>query len=140
MRRIEIDEHVYALLELNARGFEQPNSVLRVLLGLDDKKSVPATAPPAPTGYVSGKLMEQLDDGVIAPGDRLVHHQVRLGKTYHAVVEADGWITTEIKRYQSPSGALADLVGSQISGWGNWVHERSGKTLRDLRESEHPAD
>jgi hypothetical protein len=140
MRRIEIDEEVYGVLEANARGFMPPNGVLRVLLGIDDKKSVPSSAPLAPSEYISGKLMEQIHDGIIEPGDTLVHHQVRLGNTYRARVEADGWISTEIKRYQSPSAALGDLVGSQISGWGHWVHERSGKTLRELRDSVHPHD
>lgn len=140
MRRIEIDEEVYAVLEANARGFMDPNSVLRIMVGLDDKKSVSKTAPLAPSEYVSGKLMDLVDDGVITAGDTLVHHQVRLGNTYRAVVEADGWITTDIKRYQSPSAALRDLVGSQISGWGNWVHERSGKTLRQLREDAQPSN
>jgi hypothetical protein len=140
MRRIEIDEEVYAVLEANARGFIEPNGVLRVLLGIDDKKSVPNSTPLAPRDYISGKLRTQIDDGVIEPGDTLVHHQPRLGNTYRATVTADGWISTEKRRYQSPSAALSDLVGTQISGWGNWVHERSGKTLRELRDSAHPHD
>jgi hypothetical protein len=135
MRKIVVDEDVFEVLEKNAKGFQEPNDVLRVLLGLDSKKSVPNSAPLAPSDYISGKLMDLIQAGLLAPGDVLVHRKVRLERTYRAVVVADGWISTEIKRYQSPSAALSELVGSQINGWGGWVHERSGRTLRDLRDS-----
>lgn len=140
MRRIDIDDEVYLLLERNSWGFAQPNAVLRVLLGLDDTSSVPTDAPLASSSYVSGKLLEQINDKLIAAGDILVHHQQRLGKTYRAVVEADGWISTDLRRYKSPSAALRALVGTEISGWANWTHERSGKTLRQLRDEVHPND
>jgi hypothetical protein len=75
-----------------------------------------------------------INDGLIAPGDTLIHHEVGSGDTYHAVVEADGWVTTDIRRYQGPTAALTKLVGSHINGWANWVHVKSGKTLRQLRD------
>lgn len=134
MRRVMIDEEVFAQLEEHARGFQDPNAVLRILLGLDDKHSVPNSAPLAPGSYVSGKLKELIDLGLVRPGDRLVHHKPRQQLSYEAVVVADGWISTSIKRYRSPSAALSELLGSQISGWGGWVHERSGRTLRELRD------
>lgn len=117
MRRIEVDDQVYARLEGNGQGFEQPNDVLRRLLGLDDGKSVPTTAPPAPSDYISSKLKLLINDGLIAPGDTLIHQQGGGGDTFHAVVEADGWITTDIKRYldrrlhSRPSSAHPSTAG-----------------------------
>lgn len=138
MRNLTVDEDVFEALERNARGFLDPNGVLRILLGLDDKHSVPNSAPLAPSDYTSGKLMDLVREGHIEAGDALVHHTARLHHSYRAVVEADGWVATEIKRYRSPSAALSELVGSKVSGWGGWVHERSGKTLRELRDDVLP--
>lgn len=134
MRKIAVDDEVFAVLEANARGFQEPNAVLRVLLNLDSKKKVPLSAPLAPSDYVSGKLMDLITHGLVKPGDILVHHKVRLNRTYRATVAADGWVETEQARHQSPSAALSEVVGTQINGWAGWVHERSGKTLRDLRD------
>jgi len=120
-------------LEESARSFEEFNDVLRRLLGLDDGKSVPTTAPLAPSDYISSSLMPLIADGLIVPGDALQYVSA-IDETYHGVVEADGWITTSLRRYRSPSAALTALVGSSISGWGNWTHVRSGKTLRQLRD------
>lgn len=138
MRKVMIDEEVYSLLEERARGFQDPNSVLRVLLGLDSKKVVATSAPLAPSDYVSGKLMELIQAGTVQPGDSLVHHKTRLRRTYRAIVTADGWVETDTNRYQSPSAALSDLVGTQINGWGEWMHEPSGQTLRQLRDASRP--
>lgn len=135
MRRIAVDKEVFAVLEESARGFQDPNTVLRVLLNLDSKGKVPVSAPLAPSDYVSGKLMELIACGLIEPGDVLVHHKVRLQRSYRATVAADGWVETEHARYQSPSAALSEIVGSQINGWAGWLHERSGRTLRNLRDS-----
>ena len=130
-----MDDEVFAVLEENARGFQEPNAVLRVLLNLDSKKKVPLSAPLAPSDYVSGKLMDLVTGGLIEPGDKLVHRKVRLNRSYYATVSADGWVETEQARYQSPSAALTEVVGTQINGWAGWVHERSGRTLRELRDT-----
>lgn len=132
MRRIDIDEEVYQVLAVNVKGFEEPNKVLRRLLNLPEAKT--ASFEPATVTGRPGKLASLIERGLIKPGDGLRHHQVRRGHTYTAVVEADGWIRTELKRYQAPSPALVDLVGSSIDGWANWVHVPSGKSLRHLRD------
>jgi hypothetical protein len=128
MRRIDIDDAVYVALSKHAVGFQQPNDVLRALLGLEDTAATTATAAVAP-----GRLTPLLTAGVIKAGDKLVHTQIRKGQTFVGWVDCDGWVTTDRGRYAEPSPALRDLVGSQIDGWKHWTHEASGKNLRQLR-------
>jgi hypothetical protein len=63
----------------------------------------------------------------------LQHEQTRKGNVYKGTVTGSGEIVTSMGTYRAPSPALADLVGSQIDGWANWLHVPSGKTLRQLR-------
>ncbi|MFB9236289.1 hypothetical protein ACFFWC_12135 [Plantactinospora siamensis] len=131
MHRIEIDDEVYAVLEHNVKGFEQPNDVLRrLLLGGSDGQGGGA---PHTSLSVPGALADLISDGPIMPGDTLSHVQVRKGRSFTATVEADGWIKTDKGRYRKPSPALAALVDTSIDGWLNWRHDRSRKTLRELR-------
>lgn len=132
MRRIDIDEEVYAELASHAVGFEEPNDVLRRLLLKEDRPN--KTGVPGGKGAVPGALASLLQAGVVCPGDRLVHVQVRKGGSFAATVEEDGWVQTDIRRYREPSPALGDLVGTSIDGWAYWTHERTGKTLRQLRK------
>ena len=129
MRRIEIDEEVYAELERHVQGFEQPNDVLRRLL-LND---APVASRPRVKPVVVGKLLPLLEAGLIRDGDLLVHERPRKGDRFEATISKSGWIKVGGTLYQSPSPALANLVGTQIDGWANWTHQRSGKTLRELR-------
>lgn len=133
MRRIEIDEDVYAVLESNVKGFEQPNDVLRRLL-LGSAGSASDSAPPAPRVPKEGALYWLVERGVIVPGDELVHVRRRAGQTVGGHVNERGLVVTQLGEYPSPSPALKDLVGTEISGWAFWVHVRSGKSLRQLRE------
>lgn len=126
--RIEIDDDVYAELERHVKGFEQPNDVLRRLLLKDTAEARPRLAPVA-----KGKLLPLLQAGLVEEGDRLVHERKRKGDRFEATVGESGWLIVDGDLVQAPSPALARLVGSQIDGWANWVHERSGKTLRQLR-------
>ena len=124
MRRIEIDDEVYAWLADKAKGFEQPNDVLRrELLGasaMTEDRSA------------KGRLWPLLQAGLIEAGDELRHDQPRKGRTHRGVVEADGRIRTEKGLYEHPSRALGDLVDTSISGPANWIHDRSGKPLYQL--------
>lgn len=134
MRRIEIDDEVYAELGNHVKGFEQPNDVLRRILGLIERspsvnQGAAASTPPS----IRGALSRLLDKGVIKAGDTLSHTQVRKGRTLTGTVEPDGWVRTELNRYKEPSPALGGLVGTAIDGWAYWTHEPSGKTLRQLR-------
>jgi hypothetical protein len=128
MKRIEIDDEVYALLEQNVKGFEQPNDVLRRLLALDGGSSKPGAVAGA-----TGRLYPFITAGLLKPGDGLEHHQPRKGRTLKGEVRPDGFIKTELGVYKEPSPALGKLVGTQIDGWANWRHVPSGQTLRQLR-------
>jgi hypothetical protein len=135
MRKIPIDDEVYALLEDNVRGFEQPNDVLRRLL-LGSNRARPPRRGPAGGGTRSprGKLAPLIASGTIKAGDTLTHAQVRKGQIWTSAVEPDGRIRTDQGRYDSPSPALGDLTNTSVDGWRNWTHDRSGKTLHQLRQ------
>lgn len=130
MRRIEIDDDVYRWLEERARGFQTPNDVLRgeLLTNGGDPKATLVAARKKP-----GVLYPLIQAGLIGRGDTLICHRRRSGVTYKATVDEDGWIETGGGLHKEPSPALREYVGSQIDGWFNWVHEPSGKRLRDLR-------
>lgn len=132
MHRIEIDDEVYAALAAQASGFETPNDVLRRALRLGVNE-VPAASARPTVSSIPGALAGLLEAGVVKPGDQLRHVQVRKGNAFTGTVEADGWITTAVSRYSTPSPALSALVGTSIDGWAYWTHEPSGKTLRQLR-------
>lgn len=134
MRRIEIDEDVYTELARHVVGFEQPNDVLRRLLLKDAPSSNGREPTRTATTSIPGALAALIAQEYIGPGDELVHVQVRKGRRFTATVEPDGWIRTDVKRYREPSPALGELVGTSIDGWAYWTHERSGKTLRQLRK------
>lgn len=78
MRRIDIDNDVYGALGKHAVGFQQPNDVLRTLLGLHDAVATTNTTAAAPAR--PGRLAPLLTAGVINPGDKLSHVQVRKGQ------------------------------------------------------------
>lgn len=129
-RRIEIDSEIYAHLEQQVQGFEQPNDVLRRLLL--PEANMAAAAPAAGAGPV-GRLHPLLDARLVTAGDELTHTQLRKGNTFSATVDEQGWVVTERGAFREPSPALRDLVGTQIDGWKHWVHVPSGKSLRQLR-------
>ncbi|MFC4068194.1 restriction system modified-DNA reader domain-containing protein [Actinoplanes subglobosus] len=135
MRRIEVDDDVYAHLERHVRGFEQPNDVLRRLLFEQPQAPATSSSPgTTSTTVIRGKLKPLLEQGeTLKAGDTLTHTQVRKGRTFTATVEPDGWIKTDKGRYREPSPALSELVGTAIDGWAYWIHETSGKSLRTLR-------
>lgn len=134
VRRIEIDDDVYAELERNAKGFEQPNDVLRRLLLTTSDATKSSTRFPSPAAMsLPGALAPLIAKGFVKAGDTLSHVQVRKGRRFGGVVEADGWIRTEKDRYKEPSPALRDLVGTQIDGWAYWTHDSTRRTLRQLR-------
>lgn len=127
-RQIDVDEDVYAFLEEEAQPFvdKSPNDVLRRVLFSG------AQIPESPS--VAGDLKPLISSGALVPGDKLVHHQPRKGRTFQATVTAEGLIeTTSGRRYKSPSPALKEYVGHDINGWGNWTVDRTGETLQDIR-------
>ncbi|APE33975.1 hypothetical protein BOX37_08315 [Nocardia mangyaensis] len=82
-----------------------------------------------------GRLSALVDAGLIEVGDELRHERVRKGQVLVAEVAEGGSIRTANGLYSAPSPALKDLIGTDIDGWHNWIHVRSGKSLRELRSA-----
>jgi len=130
---VEIDDDVYSVLAANARGFERPNDVLRRLV-LETARGTESTSSRNDgRSATKGRLARLIDAGLIHPGDKLRHEQVRKGGVFTATVEHGGQIRTSNGLYNSPSPALVEFVGTQIDGWHNWTHVPTGMTLRELR-------
>lgn len=142
--QIEVDDEVYAELERHVKGFEQPNDVLRRLILTDPAQPQPTATPTtrdqrsrligAPSRSATGRLAPMLEAGLVQIGDELRCEQVRKGLVFTGSVAGGGLISTEKGFYAAPSPALADLVGTQIDGWRNWIHVPSGKSLDQLRK------
>ena len=48
---------------------------------------------------------------------------------------ADGWVEVPgLPPFKKVSPALKACVGTEVNGWSRWVHERSGRSLSDLRD------
>jgi hypothetical protein len=130
MRRIAVDDEIYAELERHVKGFEEPNDVLRrLLLGPVASPCSGSSASRAP-----GALKQLIDEGTVETGDTLHHTQVRKKRSFAAEIDPDGWVTTTLGSYREPSPALGQLVGTSINGWHNWIHDKSGKSLGQLRD------
>lgn len=130
MRRIAVDDEIYAELERHVQGFEEPNDVLRRLL-LDPKAR---SRSGSTASRLPGALQQLIDGGAVAPGDALHHTQVRKKRSFAAEIDPDGWVTTTLGSYREPSPALGKLVGTSINGWENWIHDKTGKSLAQLRD------
>jgi hypothetical protein len=132
VHKIEIDDDVYAELERNVKGFESPNDVLRrmILAPTNSQVTNSRMNPPA----IPGKLAPLIASGDVLAGDTISHVQKRKGNRFSGVIEGDGYIETNLGRSKEPSPALSALVGTPIDGWFRWVHDRTGKTLKELRD------
>jgi hypothetical protein len=131
---IVVDDEVYNALAQHRIAFEDPNDVLRRLLLTGD--AVPAISAAASSGPPRlGRLAPLISAGLVASGDELRHERVRKGDVFTATIIDGGRVRTDKGIYSEPSPALRELVGSEINGWHNWTHTRSGKTLRELRNS-----
>ncbi|MFF0491409.1 hypothetical protein ACFYTQ_20490 [Nocardia sp. NPDC004068] len=135
--QISVDEEVFDALVQHRQGFEQPNDVLRRLL-LGDPPARPETFKLSKSR--TGRLAPLLAAGLLEAGDELRHERVRKGQVFTAIVTSEGMLQTSEGVYSAPSPALKTLVGTEVDGWHNWVHVRSGKTLRELRESSSSAN
>ena len=138
MRKIEIDDEVFAVLQLHARPLEDAaNDVLRRLLlcqGNGEATRPSGETRPSRPRKGTGDLMPFLEAGLLQPGDQLTHSQPRKGLVHQAVVAADGWLEVAGRPFPKVSPALKACVGHEINGWGQWTHKRTGRRLQSLRE------
>ena len=140
---IDIDDDVFAELQQRARPFlDTPSDVIRALikastkLAAGDPTVTPSGRPGVPGKVKIGKLDGLIDNGLIAPGDSLIHERKRSGEVFEATVSKRGCIVLPDDRwFREPSPALREYTRSQIDGWANWTHVQSGRTLRDLRDN-----
>ncbi|MFF6867282.1 hypothetical protein [Streptomyces sp. NPDC012450] len=130
-RSIEIDDDVFAFLQRHSEPLvDTPNTVLRRLLLSDEGSSTGKTAV-----RKAGDLLPIIEAGLAAPGDKLQHHQPRRQQTHEATITADGWVELPDGRaFPKPSPALKAQTGSEINGWGKYIHVPSGRVLQELRE------
>ncbi|MET9427904.1 MULTISPECIES: hypothetical protein [unclassified Streptomyces] len=130
MRKIEIDDEVFAYLQRHSEPLvDTPNDVLRrELLGKQKPDAEQVVRGP-------GSLMFIIEAGLAAPGDKLQHHQPRRQRTHEATITADGWVELADGRvFAQPSPALKAQTGSDINGWGQYIHLPSGRRLQELRD------
>lgn len=126
MRSIRVDDEVYALLEKQAIGFDDPNGVLRRLFGLDSGKGAQGGV------EKDGKLLPLIEAGRLKAGDTISWHRPRKAETHHATVTERGCIRlADGSVFTDPSPAAAALVGHQTNGWKAW--EADGVKLNDLK-------
>ncbi|GGV44120.1 hypothetical protein GCM10010182_80780 [Actinomadura cremea] len=119
MRKIDVDDEVYAWLEKQAVGFDKPNGVLRRLAGLDGG-TVPQAGGQAGDGK-DGALLPLIEAGRLQAGDMLVWRRPRKNETFRATVTRRGCIRLADGRvFTQPSPAAATLVGQQTNGWDVW--------------------
>lgn len=151
MPTVELDNDVFAELQVRARPFvDTPSDVIRALIeeaghaqprsaaqGAKDPTVIRSTRPGVPNKLMLGKLKGLIDKALVAEGDTLVHVRKRSGEVFRVTVSKEGCVVLPDGRwFREPSPALREYTGSQIDGWANWTHERSGRTLRDLRDND----
>lgn len=128
MRTMRVDDEVYAWLEKQAVGFDNPNSVLRRLAGLDDERE------PSAGDEKDGKLLPLIRAGRLKAGDTLTWHRPRKNETHRATVTERGCVRlTDGRVFTDPSPAAVALVGHQSNGWEVW--KAGGVKLNDLKSS-----
>jgi hypothetical protein len=127
-RSITIDDDVHEFLKKKAIPFvdHTENDVLRRLLLNDTGKAPPPGA--------TGDLMPLINAGKLKAGDRLIKHQPRKRRTFTAEVTPDGYIMiNDGRRFAEPSPALKAYTGTEVNGYAEWIVERTGQKLGDLR-------
>jgi len=141
MRKIEIDDDVFAHLQRHARPLmDKENDVLRRLLfdgGEDGAATSGGDTPRPPTNRPSrgtGDLMPYIEGGLLAAGDELEYRQPRKGLVHRARVGADGWIETDSGPFKKVSPSLKAYTGTEINGWSHWRRIVDGRRLGDLRD------
>ena len=131
MRTIEVDFDVFKALTMRRASEDvTENDVLRQILGLPSRKSLPAeTSGPGPGDWMT--------KGIRFPAGSELRATYK-GQTYLARVEG-GALVLGGKRYDSPSAAAMSITGTPVNGWTFWEYRFPGqsgwKILKSLRKS-----
>lgn len=142
MPTIEVDDDVFEMLQQRARPLiDTASDVIRRLvppaqeLASSAAQTSAGEQPASPA--LKGKLRGLIDAGLVAPGDRVIHLRKRSGEMFVGEVTTGGCIKVPgVERpFREPSPALRSYTVSQIDGWAFWTHERTGRSLRDLRDN-----
>lgn len=108
--------------------------VLQRVLGLPvDASSVAPAKAKTPPSITRDRALNAL----IKAGyrDGLTFERPRRGEVYTASVAARGWIELpDGSMHANPSPAAEAYVGGSQSGWDCWRHDKTGKTLYELRD------
>lgn len=131
MPTIEVDFEVFKALTARRPSEDvTENDVLRRLLGLPSRKSMPGAPAPAAAG-------DWVTKGVRFPAGTEFRAAYK-GQTYLARVEA-GALALNDKRYDTPSAAAMSITGNPVNGWTFWEARLPGqsgwKMIKSLRKS-----
>ena len=132
MPTIEVDFDVFkALTARRPTEDVTENDVLRGLLGLPSRKSMPGTRAPVAAAD------DWITKGVRFPAGTEFRAAYK-GQTYLARVEG-GALALNDKRYDTPSAAAMSVTGNPVNGWTFWEARLPGqagwKIIKSLRKS-----
>jgi hypothetical protein len=123
-RTIEIDFDVHKKIEMERQSFaEQPNEVLRRLLGLGPSENSREPEPQQTRGAWTGK-------GVMLPEGTQLRMEYR-GEPHFGEIKGSAWVVNG-ERFKSPSGAAKGAARTKdgrhpsLDGWKYWQVKRPG--------------
>lgn len=149
-RQIEIDFDIHKLIELERRGFDEPpNTALRRLLKLPEKREGEAASSPAikekAVAASIGAGRPFIEDGVSIPHGSFARMEYLRGSQVYEGQFLDGKLVVNGVAYPSLSNAADALAitkkgeKTSLNGWRYWEARRPGETvwvkLWDLREA-----
>lgn len=151
MRTIEIDFDIHQMIELERKGFDEPeNEALRRLLKLPEKAAATATqptsAPPPVLPGLTRAMNEHVKRAWSGKGVELPHGtELRMeynGQVFRGSIDNGIWIV-EGKRSNSPSDAASSVAVTKtgthpsLNGWIYWEVKRptdsNWRTLKSLK-------
>lgn len=82
------------------------------------------------------QMIDLIQSGLVKSGDILIGRRPGASSNATAILLENGSIELENgERFNAPSGAAMSLgLNVVINGWDFWIHEKSGKLLKRLRE------
>ncbi|WP_439592017.1 hypothetical protein [Microbacterium sp.] len=129
---VEISVAVRLTIDNNRRPGETDDDVFRRLLGVVGTRSGSTIGRNAGDSRPKS-LADLVEAGALRVGDTLSWQQ-RGHAPLSASVEEGGQLhVAGVGRFNSPSGPLRRVTGSELNGWILWRIDRSGETLHEAR-------